>query len=224
MDDPLDADDLGTTGVGPSDTDDESSDSHGDDSSDGEYPFDNDEYSLSDEETTESQRFEEAEARGRAAAAGGHAVPRRNRTPNRDDIYDYIHTMFDGVTPDVVLTLLANDPNDDAISLLTAQMSAKAGLKQFGEAGAAAITKELEQLVYRKVLEAKKAHTLSREQKKAALRYLMFLKMKRSGKIKGRGCADGRKQRIYKTKEETSSPTISTEALFLTCMINALEG
>ena len=224
VDDPRDADDLETTGVDPSDTDNESLDSHGDDSSDDEYPFDDDEYSSSDEETTELQRFEEAEARGRAAAAGGHAVPRRNRTPNRDDIYDYIHTMFDGVTPDVVLTLLANDPNDDAISLLTAQMSAKAGLKQFGEAGAAAITKELEQLVYRKVLEAKKAHTLSREQKKAALRYLMFLKMKRSGKIKGRGCADGRKQRIYKTKEETSSPTISTEALFLTCMINALEG
>ena len=123
-----------------------------------------------------------------------------------------------------MLALLADDPNDDAINLLTAQMSAKAGLKQFGEAGASAITKELEQLVYRKVLEGKKAHTLSREQKKAALRYLMFLKMKRSGKIKGRGCADGRKQRVYKTKEETSSPTISTEALFLTCMIDALEG
>lgn len=108
--------------------------------------------------------------------------------------------------------------------LLTAQMSAKAGLKQFSEAGAAAITKELEQLVYRKVLEAKKAHTLtSCEQKRAALRYLMFLKMKRSGKIKGRGCADGWKQHIYKSKEETSSLTISTEALFLTCIIDAME-
>eukprot|EP00980_Cylindrotheca_fusiformis_P012362 scaffold3036_cov117-Cylindrotheca_fusiformis.AAC.1 len=60
-------------------------------------------------------------------------------------------------------------------------------------------------------------------QKKAALQYLMFLKEKRSGKIKGRGCADGRKQRIYKTKEETSSPTISVEALFLSCLIDAIE-
>eukprot|EP00980_Cylindrotheca_fusiformis_P019025 scaffold6394_cov98-Cylindrotheca_fusiformis.AAC.1 len=51
----------------------------------------------------------------------------------------------------------------------------------------------------------------------------MFLKEKRSGKIKGRGCADGRKQRIYKTKEETSSPTISVEALFLSCLIDAIE-
>ena len=51
----------------------------------------------------------------------------------------------------------------------------------------------------------------------------MFLKQKRSGKIKGRGCVDSRKQRLYKTKEETSLPTITIEALFLTCIINALE-
>ena len=203
------ANDDGTTGVDPP------LDSYDDDS-------DDDGYSLSDDETTESERFGEAEAPGRAAAAG-EPLPRRTRVPNRDSIYDYIHNMFGAVDPDVVLTLLTDDPNDDAINLLTAQMSAKAGLKQFGEAGAAAITKELEQLVYRKVLEAKRADSLTREQRRAALRYLMFLKMKRSGKIKGRRCADGRKQRIYKSKEETSSPTISTEALFLTCIINALE-
>jgi len=52
----------------------------------------------------------------------------------------------------------------------------------------------------------------------------MFLKQKRCGKIKGRGCADGRKQRVYKTKEETSSPTIHVESLFLTSIIDALEG
>ncbi|KAG7339953.1 reverse transcriptase RNA-dependent DNA polymerase [Nitzschia inconspicua] len=51
----------------------------------------------------------------------------------------------------------------------------------------------------------------------------MFLKQKRCGKIKARGCADGRKQRLYKTKEETSSPTVSIEGLFLTCIIDVLE-
>ena len=51
----------------------------------------------------------------------------------------------------------------------------------------------------------------------------MFLKEKRCGKIKGRGCADGRKQRLWKKKEETTSPTISTEALFLMCLIIARE-
>ena len=102
-------------------------------------------------------------------------------------------------------------------------MSAKAGLKQFSDKGARAIMTELEQLLYRKVMQGRKAGELTREQKKAALKYLMFLKQKRCGKIKGRGCADGRKQRLYKTKEETSSPTISIEALFLTCIVDALE-
>jgi hypothetical protein len=36
--------------------------------------------------------------------------------------------------------------------------------------------------------------------------------------------ADGRKQRLYKSKEETSSPTVSLEALFLTSAIIAQEG
>ena len=68
-----------------------------------------------------------------------------------------------------------------------------------------------------------KAESLTREQKHAALKYLMFLKQKCCGKVKGRGCTDGCKQRIYKTKEETSSPMITIEALFLTFIIDALE-
>ena len=52
----------------------------------------------------------------------------------------------------------------------------------------------------------------------------MFLKKKRCGKIKGRGCADGRKQRAYITKEQSTSPTISTEAVFLTALVDAWEN
>ena len=51
----------------------------------------------------------------------------------------------------------------------------------------------------------------------------MFLKQKLIGRIKRRGCADGQKQREFITKEESSAPTISTDSLFLTCIINALE-
>ncbi|KAG7353371.1 hypothetical protein IV203_034640 [Nitzschia inconspicua] len=96
--------------------------------------------------------------------------------------------------PEVIFTLLAGKDMQSQLTLLTMQMSAKAGLKQFGQAGADAIMKELEQLLYRKVMQGKRANTLTREQKKAALHYLMFLKQKRCGKIKARGCADGRKQ------------------------------
>jgi hypothetical protein len=39
----------------------------------------------------------------------------------------------------------------------------------------------------------------------------------------GLGCADGRKQRVYKTKEETSTPTVAVEALMLSSIIDAKE-
>ena len=41
----------------------------------------------------------------------------------------------------------------------------------------------------------------------------MFLKEKRDGSIKARGCADGRSQWDYMAKTETSSPTVSLEAM-----------
>jgi hypothetical protein len=42
--------------------------------------------------------------------------------------------------------------------------------------------------------------------------------------VKAHGCADGRKQRLYRTKEETSSPTVRMESsLMLSCVIDAKE-
>ena len=83
--------------------------------------------------------------------------------------------------------------------------------------------KELKQIVYRKVMEGRKSGDLTTVQKKATLKYLMFLKQKRCGKVKVCGCTDGRKQRLYKSKEDTTSPTITTKALFLTCLTDAIE-
>ena len=53
--------------------------------------------------------------------------------------------------------------------------------------------------------------------------YLMFLKRKRNGLVKARGCAYGRPQREYITKLESSAPTVKTHALFLSCLIDAIE-
>jgi hypothetical protein len=52
----------------------------------------------------------------------------------------------------------------------------------------------------------------------------MFLKQKRSGKIKGSGCADGRKQREHTNKEDASSPTVAIESVLLSFTIDAKEG
>ena len=50
---------------------------------------------------------------------------------------------------------------------------------------------EMQQLEIRKVLKPTKASDLIRAQKRVALEYLMYLKQKRCGRIKGRGRANG---------------------------------
>ena len=83
--------------------------------------------------------------------------------------------------------------------------------------------KELQQLIDWRVMHPCDASTLSRSEKYSTLKYLMFLKEKRCGKVNGQGCANGRKQWLYKAKEETSSPTVRVESLFLSSMIDAKE-
>jgi hypothetical protein len=85
------------------------------------------------------------------------------------------------------------------------------------------VLQELKQLHDRKVVEPKTFHDLSCKERQDSLRYLMFLKEKRCGLIKGRGCADGRKQRGYLTKQETSPPTVAIESVMLSCTIDAKE-
>jgi hypothetical protein len=55
------------------------------------------------------------------------------------------------------------------------QHSMKKGIKLFGDAGIEAVLKELKQLHDRKVLEPTDATEMTKEAKKAALQYLMFL-------------------------------------------------
>jgi hypothetical protein len=77
------------------------------------------------------------------------------------------------------------------------------------------LLKELNQLHERNALLLLRKEDISYKQRKKALRYLMFLKEKRDGTIKARGCADGRSQREYTAKSDTSSPTISLEAMMM---------
>ena len=103
------------------------------------------------------------------------------------------------------------------------QYSLKRGLETYGQVAVDAVVKEMRQLHDRRTIHPKFAADLSITEKRKALAYLMFIKEKRCGTIKARGCADGRKQRLYKTKAETSSPTVRTESLLLSCVIDAKE-
>jgi Reverse transcriptase (RNA-dependent DNA polymerase) len=55
------------------------------------------------------------------------------------------------------------------------------------------------------------------------LNSIIFIKQKRCGRIKARACADGRPQRALYEKSEASSPTVKTESVILTSVIDAAE-
>jgi hypothetical protein len=84
---------------------------------------------------------------------------------------------------------------EDGESLATAQMSMKKGLKMFGEAGGKAVQSEMRQLHECNVMKPVHARELTPDERREALAYLMFLKQKWCGKVKGCGCANGRKLR-----------------------------
>ena len=131
---------------------------------------------------------------------------------------------YDKASKEMALAMMEDLESPFGYLFQTEQMSLKKGLKAFGKLGADAVVEELRQLDYMQVIVPKHRDDLSADDRHQALNYLMYLKQKRCGRIKARGCADGRKQRVYKGKDETSSPTVSTEALFLSCVIDAQEG
>ena len=69
------------------------------------------------------------------------------------------------------------------------------GLKEFGDRAKEATMKEITQIHDIDMYRPLDASTLTWEQRKRALSYLLFLVEKRSGDIKGRICVEGSKQR-----------------------------
>ena len=107
--------------------------------------------------------------------------------------------------------------------MLLTQYGIKKGLELFEQEGVDAVLKELKQMHNMEVVEPLHPSTVTKEMRQRALNYLMFLKRKKSGEVKGRGCADGRKQRLYVAKEDAAAPTVATPALFISCLQDAVE-
>ena len=103
-------------------------------------------------------------------------------------------------------------------------MSASKGIKTFGDKAITAILGEFSQLNDMKVVEPLDPDALTPQKKRDALRTVSLLKEKWSGSLKGRTCADGSKHRKYISKVDSSSPTVSTEALLTTLVIDTYEG
>jgi hypothetical protein len=104
------------------------------------------------------------------------------------------------------------------------QMSLEAGLNAHGKAAEKAVEKEFVQFHEKDVLRPRYAYALSMLEKQESLRLIMTVKEKRSGELKGRGCADGRKLRKRISNQDATSPTVTREALMMSCAIDAKEG
>ena len=172
---------------------------------------------------TEEDTFQMAKQHRREAAVSDQDAvrPQHARQSTRSHDYDYSTAQLD---TDYLDKLITKVKAGDILNLLSAQMSAKKSLNVFGEARANAITKDLKQIMYQNVIHCFLPSQLNCKQNWVALKYLMFLKEKHCGKIKGRGCADGCKQQVYKSNDETSTPTIYVESLFLLSMLNTKES
>ena len=104
------------------------------------------------------------------------------------------------------------------------QMTAKAGIKLFGQAAISALMQEFSQLEDLGVYEAVDSKLLTQKQRRGALRAINLIKQKRDGKLKGQTVANGSVQCTLYDKSETASPTIGTDSLLLSILIDAHEG
>ena len=104
------------------------------------------------------------------------------------------------------------------------QLGVKEGIEKHGEKAIAAIIAEYQQLKDMDTVEVIDPDSISKKQKDGALELLTMVKKKRCGKVKGRACANGKKQRSYIKKEDVTSPTVSLDSLLLSLAIDAMEG
>ena len=113
---------------------------------------------------------------------------------------------------------------------LTAQMSAKKGIKQFGDRAIAAMVKEFTQLDQgafpgKPVVSPVDIDSITPQEMKMAMEAVSLIKEKRNGVLKGRACANrSRQKRFLRSDESIASPTVSVEALLGTFVIDAYEG
>jgi hypothetical protein len=141
-----------------------------------------------------------------------HYVTRQGRNIKlRKDLYDNYN-------------FLQRAENDLKSNDKSTQLSLKQGLKRFPEKTKKATIQELTQLHEMNVFEPIRKSSMTRQEIIGTLNTLTFIKRKRFGRVKARTCADGRPQRNLYQKWEASSPTLRTELVLITAMINAYEG
>ena len=99
----------------------------------------------------------------------------------------------------------------------------KKGLQKFGEKGAAASTKEMDQLHRRNCFAPTSMQAMRANERKKAMEALVFLTEKRDGATKVQCVCNGKETRKWLTREDSASPTAAHESTMLTAVVNANE-
>ena len=152
-----------------------------------------------------------------AAEPGGPAMRTRSATATTGR--KYFWRLEDGERMRNEHQFLA----DWEIGEVFTQFTLNKGLKTLGKRAEKGVIKELHQFVEKDVLRPISLEKLTKEKERRALRLIMLVKEKRDGTVKGRGCCDGSGQRGFINEFDATSPTVSTEALAISCAIDAYE-
>jgi hypothetical protein len=110
------------------------------------------------------------------------------------------------------------------VEMVMTQLSLKAALKQWGEDAKAAVEAEAKQLHWHTSFRPVHWKDVEEERRKQILKSHVFVKKKRTGQIKACKVAGGNKQRDFISKENASSPTVVTESVLLTSLVDAQEN
>jgi hypothetical protein len=117
------------------------------------------------------------------------------------------------------------DRDEFALGVAMNTYGLRAGMKKFGDRGKKIVRKELTQMHDLTVYVPVEADSLTEDQRAKAVKSLLMIKEKRGPEkeVKARLLGDGRDQRGQFTKQETTSPTVAKESVFITSVIAAYE-
>jgi hypothetical protein len=110
------------------------------------------------------------------------------------------------------------------VEMVMTQLSLKAALKQWGKDAKVAVEAKAKLLHWQNSFKPVHWKDVNKEKRKQILKLHVFVKRKRTGQIKARKVAGGNKQRDFISKENASSPTVATESVLITSLVDAQEN
>ena len=146
-------------------------------------------------------------------------VAEAHPNPNQDRSYTPNKAML--------IARVINDINSRATihgATFAQQYIVQRGLKKFGQRGADAATKEMDQLHQRNCFTPIDVASLSEDERRKTVDALMFLGEKRDKTVKGRMVYNGKPTREWLSREDSTSPTAALESIMLTAIVDAKEG